>query len=42
MSVNPEVFMTWTARDFYHMVRFHAWESQAEREYSKLMGNKIK
>jgi hypothetical protein len=40
MSMNPELFMTWTAREFYHMVRFLAWEADHQREYSKIMGEK--
>jgi hypothetical protein len=40
MSVNPETFMQWTAREFYHLVRFHAWRSSGENEYRKIMGAK--
>jgi hypothetical protein len=38
--MNPETFMEWSAREFYHLVRFLSWESDSQREYSKIMGEK--
>jgi len=40
MSMNPETFMEWSAREFYHLVRYHAWKGYYEREYSKIMSAK--
>jgi hypothetical protein len=43
MSIPPEDFCNdWSAREFWHLVRLHAWESDAQREYSRIMGEKIK
>jgi hypothetical protein len=38
--MNPETFMGWSAREFYHLVRFLSWEADSQREYSKIMGEK--
>jgi hypothetical protein len=40
MSVNPQHFMEWSAREFWHMIRYHAWRMDATREYSKIMAEK--
>lgn len=41
MSIDPKEFLKdWTAREFYHLVRFLSWESDSQREYSKIMGSK--
>lgn len=41
MSIAPDVFMSkWSVREFYHLVRFHAWQSHGQNEYSKLMAMK--
>lgn len=38
MSINPEVFCNdWSARDFHHLVRYRAWKSHVQNEYSKIM-----
>jgi hypothetical protein len=43
MSISPEDFCRdWSARDFWHMIRYHSWRADAQREYSKIMGDKIK
>jgi hypothetical protein len=30
----------WSAREFYHLVRYLAWEGHAQREYSEIMAAK--
>jgi hypothetical protein len=40
MSVNPQHFMEWSAREFWHMIRYHSWKMDATREYSKIMAEK--
>ena len=40
MSVNPQHFMDWSAREFWHMIRYHSWKMDATREYSKIMAEK--
>lgn len=43
MSIDPEKFCNdWTAQEFYHLVRFLSWESDAQRRYSDIMAAKNK
>lgn len=41
MSIPPETFCNvWNVREFYHLVRFHAWEAHGQNEYQRLIGLK--
>lgn len=42
MSIPPNEFLSeWNVQEFYNLIKLHAWESHAEREYSKLMSSKM-
>jgi hypothetical protein len=38
--MDPDLFLERPAAEFYHLVRFLSWESDSQREYSKIMGEK--
>src|SRR6187455_2537649 len=40
IGVDPDIFMPWPARQFWHMIRYHSWKMDATREYSKIMAEK--
>jgi hypothetical protein len=40
MNMKPEELIHWSAREFYHLVRYLAWEGHAQREYSEIMAAK--
>lgn len=43
MSIDPEKFVhDWSAREFWHLVRFLSWESKAQRDYSEIIAAKHK
>jgi len=43
MSINPSEFVhEWSAREFYHLIRFLSWESKTQRDYQDLMAAKMK
>ena len=41
MSINPATFCNdWTAREFYHLALYLAWEAKAQNKYSEIMARK--
>ena len=43
MSIPPDRFCNdWNPQEFYHLVRFLAWESHGKNEYEKLIALKHK
>lgn len=41
MSISPKVFLDeWSAKEFYDLSMYLAWEGKASRDYSEIMQQK--
>ena len=42
LPIAPNEFLRdWNVQEFYNLIKLHAWEAHAEKEYSKLMSSKM-